>query len=90
MKREEAIEWLDDIKNITENWSQEVAIDMAIEALSEPKTGKWLAEIGYDGEVIYYECQHCGGAFTLIDGTPEENNYNYCPNCGAKMRGEEE
>lgn len=34
MTREEAIEWLTDIKeNITENWSHDVAIDMAIEAL---------------------------------------------------------
>jgi hypothetical protein len=33
MTREEAIQWLTDIKNVTENWSQEVAIDMAIEAL---------------------------------------------------------
>ena len=35
MTREEAIEWLTDIKeNITENWSHDVAIDMAIESLS--------------------------------------------------------
>ena len=34
MTREEAIEWLTDIKeNVTENWSQDVAIDMATEAL---------------------------------------------------------
>ena len=34
MTREEAIEWLTDIKNVTENWSHDVAIDMAIEALT--------------------------------------------------------
>lgn len=35
MTRGEAIQWLTDIKeNITENWSHDVAIDMAIEALS--------------------------------------------------------
>lgn len=33
MTREEAIEWLTDIKNITENWAQEEALDIAIEAL---------------------------------------------------------
>lgn len=38
MTREEAIQWLTDIKeNITENWSHDVAIDMAIEALANPK-----------------------------------------------------
>ena len=35
MTREEAISWLNDMKNIAENWSQEVAIDMAIKALNE-------------------------------------------------------
>lgn len=36
-----------------------------------------------------YECSECGLAFYLADGgTPQENQYNYCPNCGAKM-GEE-
>ena len=33
MTRNEAIEWLTDIKNVAENWSQEVAVDMAIDAL---------------------------------------------------------
>lgn len=33
MTKDEAIEWLEDIKNVTENWSQDVAIDMAIESL---------------------------------------------------------
>lgn len=33
----------------------------------------------------YYECSVCGEAFTFIEGTPKENLYNYCPNCGARM-----
>lgn len=33
-----------------------------------------------------YECSECGLAFYLADGgTPQENQYHYCPNCGAKM-----
>lgn len=36
MKREEAIQWLEDIRNLEVNWAHDVAIDMAIEALSEP------------------------------------------------------
>ena len=38
MTREEAIQWLEDIRNLEANWAREhdVAIDMAIEALSEP------------------------------------------------------
>lgn len=36
-----------------------------------------------------YECSECGLAFYLADGgTPKENKYHYCPNCGARMDGE--
>ena len=50
MTREEAIQWLTDIKeNITENWSHDVAIDMAIEALSED------VEIPSDKTVVHIE-----------------------------------
>ena len=35
----------------------------------------------------YFECSNCGVPWTLFAGTPEENNINYCPNCGAKMVG---
>ena len=48
------------------------------------KSGKWIEKDGWDGDV-YYECSICGEPFCLIDGTPTDNMYNYCPNCGAKM-----
>lgn len=53
----------------------------------ERKKGKWLHKPNeYDDDT--YECSRCGEPWTLIDGTPEENNMNFCPNCGADMRGE--
>lgn len=53
--------------------------------IEERKKGKWIEQDdGWDG--VYYECSCCKEAFTLIDGTPSENLYNYCPNCGADMR----
>lgn len=56
-------------------------------AQPERKKGKWIEQDdGWDG--IYYECSECKEAFTLIDGTPTDNLYNFCPNCGADMRGE--
>ena len=52
------------------------ALNMAIEALSEPKTGKWSCD-----EYALYHCSECGCEATW--------DYDYCPNCGAKMLGED-
>ena len=56
-------------------------------ALEKQKTGHWIEQDGYDGDT-YYDCSECGESFCLIEGTPTDNLYNYCPNCGAKMEGE--
>lgn len=28
----------------------------------------------------------CGNEIILLEGTPNENGWHYCPNCGADMR----
>lgn len=28
----------------------------------------------------------CGEDFCLLEGTPTENSYNYCPNCGGAIQ----
>lgn len=48
--------------------------------------GKWI-----DRDDDYYgwnmwECSACGAEFVLMEGTPNMNDYHYCPNCGADMR----
>lgn len=56
---------------------------------AERKKGKWKeTDDGWDG--TYYVCSECGCPWTLIDGTPEDNGMNFCPNCGADMRGEKD
>lgn len=51
----------------------------------ERKKGKWVHKPNeYDDDT--YECSRCGEPWTLIEGTPKENNMNYCPNCGAEMK----
>ena len=52
--------------------------------------GKWeeITDNWYD-EIIY-RCSVCNEEFVTIDGTPAENLYNFCPNCGADMRGKEQ
>lgn len=49
--------------------------------------GTWLEKEVYDGDYAY-ECSVCGETWDLIEGTPKDNNMNYCPNCGAYNRGE--
>ncbi len=38
-----------------------------------------------DDDYIIYECSNCEEEWCLATGTPEENCYNYCPKCGAKI-----
>ena len=56
-----------------------------IKKYDDPKTGKWIEHD--DGWAnVCYECSVCKEPFVLIDGTPADNLYNFCPNCGADMR----
>lgn len=54
------------------------------------KEGEWIGEgDGYaDGEMVYdmWSCSECGEYFDEWDDRP---TWNYCPNCGAKMKGEQ-
>lgn len=65
------------------------ALDMAIEALSiERPKGRW--ELIHDDWNVY-QCTECKEWWTLECATPQENNMNFCPFCGADMRdGEDE
>lgn len=77
----------------TVKWSEDVIYFAAAErvltelpsARPERKKGHWIYY--NDGKDEYYKCSECGDAFALIGGSPEENDYNFCPNCGADMRG---
>lgn len=48
--------------------------------------GRWV-EKDDNWYETYYDCSVCGDSWVPIDGTPEQNNVKYCPNCGAKMDG---
>ena len=39
-----------------------------------------------DGDWSYWECSNCGEPFCFNNEcTPYENQYHYCPNCGARI-----
>ena len=56
----------------------------AYDKLQGRPTGHWIEQEDYNGD-IYYDCSECGKSFCTIEGTPIDNLYNYCPNCGARM-----
>jgi hypothetical protein len=48
--------------------------------------GRWEEIEDFDGE-RHWKCTACGNEWYFEVGTPEENECNYCPKCGAKMDG---
>ena len=53
------------------------------------KHGRWEQPEEIDVEEGAFRCNVCGATFCLINGTPEENQYFYCPACGARMDADE-
>lgn len=49
----------------------------------ERKHGKWLDVTTLDNEFICWVCSECRHGADFV-----YEPYNYCPNCGADMRGE--
>lgn len=55
--------------------------------VQEVKHGRWIEQEA-DMDTIY-ECSVCGEPFVTIEGTPADNLWHYCPNCGSRMDEEE-
>lgn len=101
ISRQDAIDAVDVLKhNYPSSCFEDLckAVDIAIKALSaqsERKKGKWIPHREksreYIGTVLinvsydYWFCDECG--YRVENGQPM---YKYCPNCGARMKGEED
>ena len=62
----------------------EISLDLIDNAPTVPQ-GKWITS-KIDGEK--YNCSECGGACWYYDYRGDISKSNFCPNCGADMRGE--
>ena len=51
-------------------------------------TAHWENEEDFNGDPVVWFCSACKERFVLYDGTPGENDYEYCPHCGARMVNE--
>ena len=90
MTREEAIESLERVRELSglKGCRENIAINMAIEALSQPERPKGRWELIHDDWNVY-QCTECKEWWTLKCATPQENNMNFCPFCGADCRESE-
>lgn len=57
------------------------------DGIEERKTGRWVEHDDFDNS---WECSSCNEVIDIIEGTPMDNEYRFCPWCGAKMEGAEE
>lgn len=86
MTRFEAIEHLKNIAiySVQDGYTDGArqALDMAIKALEEPerKKGEWITYRYLRENWSECECDQCHKYVKVA--------YDYCPNCGADMRGE--
>lgn len=67
----------------TEWWCVEDMIENAPTIEPERKTGRWINHRNDNGHNIA-DCDQCGEAMQWFD---DDIKPNYCPNCGADMRG---
>ena len=98
MTKEEAIKMLkskmDGHTDTSYEWAETVR--MAIKALEqEPREGHWISHREHcenlgvmpSGLGAYEWCSNCDCGIDVKEW--HRNHYNYCPNCGADMRGED-
>ena len=85
MNKELAIECIKTQRQFVDDLTRE-AFDVAIDLLKQPeRTGRWIKHIDdlfpAESTIECSECHH-EQPLTIDD--------NYCPHCGADMRGEQE
>ena len=70
-----------------DGWNAAIRILRNAPTIDPVKHGRWETVCNEDTAYIkLYRCSCCKDDFLLDEGEIEENGeYNYCPNCGARM-----
>mgnify|MGYP000527085157 CR=1 FL=1 len=53
-------------------------------------TAHWVNEDSFYKDSIVRHCSACKSKFVLRGGTPENDNYKYCPCCGKRIVDDDE
>ena len=70
----------DDFKKAIKKIPKGIIVDV------EPvRNGRWEVSIDEWFGTDVYTCSKCRESYVLVEGTPKENLWHYCPNCGAQM-----
>ena len=89
MTNKEAIEILKKCKEESEEdyyVKRAEALEKGIEALENQKTGHWINRESDFNATVYHYCSVCNSKTPT--GASKYDFYDYCPHCGAKMKGE--
>ena len=101
IKREDAVRemalMLEDIsadlcEDILTRFGYDTPQELATEAMSiipsAERKGEWILESGKIAS--FWVCSECDFPATVADEINDIKYFNYCPNCGAKMKGAED
>lgn len=87
MTREEILQAFDDINFVYNDCTKYDTLKRMLEELTERKHGEWIKDrlcSTSGGTYGVRRCSVCEHYFQDL-----VNEYNFCPNCGADMRGEQ-
>ena len=65
--------------------AKQIAVEALAKQIQKADTERHAHWDIWDEDTNTYECSNCKNPFTLLEGTPEQNTYFYCPYCGCKM-----
>jgi len=86
IEREAAIAAVDCTQVIVGDWIRNNIQKIPAADVRPVVRGRWILHDEVTDWDETWECSVCGDEFDMIEGTPMDNGYRFCPSCGADMR----